>query len=65
MQNNFVGNKTILVTGANGQLGSELQQLAPHYPDYQFQFTTKIHQLLSIDIPHWKASLQKCLSALL
>jgi len=41
MQNNFVSNKTILVTGANGQLGNELRQLASDYPDYQFQFTTK------------------------
>ena len=30
---------TILVTGSNGQLGSEIQQLAPRYPDHQFIFT--------------------------
>ncbi|MEO6220393.1 MAG: dTDP-4-dehydrorhamnose reductase [Ginsengibacter sp.] len=41
MQHTFVSNKAILVTGANGQLGNEMQQLAPHYPDYQFHFTTK------------------------
>ena len=41
MQNNFVSNKSILVTGANGQLGSELRQLAPHYPHYQFLFTAR------------------------
>src|SRR5690606_11432268 len=29
----------ILVTGSNGQLGSEIQQLAPRYPDHQFIFT--------------------------
>ncbi|MDR0733172.1 MAG: dTDP-4-dehydrorhamnose reductase [Dysgonamonadaceae bacterium] len=28
--------KKILLTGANGQLGSELQQLAPAYPQFQF-----------------------------
>ncbi|MBL7739952.1 MAG: dTDP-4-dehydrorhamnose reductase [Chitinophagaceae bacterium] len=28
----------ILVTGAGGQLGSELQQLAPSYPQYEFVF---------------------------
>ena len=41
MENYFVRNKTILVTGANGQLGKELQQLASHYPDYQFHFVAK------------------------
>lgn len=41
MDNYFVSNKTILVTGANGQLGKELQQLAPHHLNYQFQFTAK------------------------
>jgi dTDP-4-dehydrorhamnose reductase len=30
---------TILVTGANGQLGSELRELAPKYQQYQFIFT--------------------------
>ncbi|MEL6720897.1 MAG: dTDP-4-dehydrorhamnose reductase [Bacteroidota bacterium] len=29
----------ILVTGANGQVGSELQFLATQYPDFQFSFT--------------------------
>lgn len=29
----------ILVTGSNGQLGSELRELAPLYKDYQFLFT--------------------------
>src|SRR5688500_16660364 len=41
MGNYSTSNKTILVTGANGQLGKELQQLTPHHLDYQFQFTTK------------------------
>ena len=31
----------ILVTGANGQLGSELKSIAYDYPGYQFIFTTK------------------------
>ena len=31
--------KTILITGANGQLGSTIQKLASHYPDYRFYFT--------------------------
>jgi dTDP-4-dehydrorhamnose reductase len=31
--------KTILVTGANGQLGSELRQLRHSYPGYHFLFT--------------------------
>lgn len=30
---------TILVTGANGQLGSELQQLAAAFPHFEFRFT--------------------------
>jgi dTDP-4-dehydrorhamnose reductase len=32
---------TILVTGANGQLGSEIRQLSSKYPSYNFLFTTK------------------------
>ena len=31
----------ILVTGANGQLGKELQQLVVHYPQYDFVFRSK------------------------
>jgi dTDP-4-dehydrorhamnose reductase len=33
--------KTILVTGSNGQLGMELQQVATAFPSYEFLFTTK------------------------
>ena len=29
----------ILVTGGNGQLGSELKEIAPNFPDYSFLFT--------------------------
>ena len=29
----------ILVTGGNGQLGSELREIAPNYPEYNFLFT--------------------------
>ena len=29
----------ILVTGGNGQLGSELKKIAPNYQDYNFLFT--------------------------
>jgi dTDP-4-dehydrorhamnose reductase len=32
---------TILVTGSNGQLGSEIRQLSIKYPSYNFLFTTK------------------------
>jgi dTDP-4-dehydrorhamnose reductase len=32
---------TILVTGANGQMGNEFQVLAPNFPDYQFLFVAK------------------------
>ena len=31
--------KKILVTGANGQLGSEIKELADHYPTFEFVFT--------------------------
>src|ERR1041384_5640826 len=31
----------ILVTGANGQLGMELRDLAASYPQYEFIFTTR------------------------
>lgn len=39
--------KTILVTGSNGQLGSEIKALSPLYPAYIFLFVTK--EDLSID----------------
>ncbi len=39
--------KTILVTGANGQLGSELKHIAGSYPQYDFLFTDR--NLLPID----------------
>ncbi|MDC1199855.1 NAD(P)-dependent oxidoreductase, partial [Flavobacteriaceae bacterium] len=29
----------ILVTGGNGQLGSEIREIAPNYKDYNFLFT--------------------------
>ena len=29
----------VLVAGSNGQLGSELQELAPAYPDFAFIFS--------------------------
>jgi dTDP-4-dehydrorhamnose reductase len=34
-------NKTILVTGANGQLGSELKAISSSYPSYNFLFVGK------------------------
>lgn len=37
----MVVRQTILVTGSNGQLGMELRQLAPRYPQYKFIFSTK------------------------
>ena len=39
--------KTILVTGANGQLGSEMQVIAAAYPHYNFLFVAK--EALAID----------------
>jgi len=33
--------KTILITGANGQLGKEFRALAASYPQYQFLFATR------------------------
>lgn len=38
----------ILVTGANGQLGSELQQLATSYPAFEFIFTD-VNELSIVD----------------
>jgi len=32
---------TILVTGANGQLASEIKRIATNYPSYRFMFTTR------------------------
>ncbi len=33
--------KKIIVTGANGQLGSEFQHLAPQFPELEFHFTDR------------------------
>ena len=33
----------ILITGANGQVGSELQFLANQFPDFKFHFTIGLH----------------------
>ena len=46
MEESFIRPTTILVTGAEGQLGKELQQLSNHY-SYNFLFTSK--KDLSID----------------
>src|SRR5689334_15305395 len=40
---------TILVTGANGQLGRELQQLSSQYPLFDFVFLSRIE--LSLEDP--------------
>lgn len=44
-------NKTILITGASGQLGQELQVLAGQYADWQFVFTSR----QELDITNHKA----------
>ena len=41
--------KKILVTGAFGQLGRELQYVAAAYPDFNFLFTTR--EQLPVDLP--------------
>lgn len=33
---------TILVTGSNGQLGAEMKELVPFYPDYRFCFFSRL-----------------------
>lgn len=50
--------KTILVTGANGQLGSELRAIAPRYPQYRFLFSSRNE--LPIDDP---AAMEKYFSS--
>ncbi|MGZ8511106.1 MAG: dTDP-4-dehydrorhamnose reductase [Chitinophagaceae bacterium] len=45
----MVKRKKIIVTGANGQLGMELQQLASSYPHFEFVFATR--QELPLDDP--------------
>ena len=46
--------KKILVTGANGQLGSELQILAPNYPQFGWVFTDRslldLSDLLQLEV---------------
>ena len=41
----------ILVTGANGQLGSEIREIAPNYQGYNFLFT----DVDDLDITNHKA----------
>ena len=41
MESNVVIRKNILVTGANGQLGQEFQQLEKNFTDYRFLFVAK------------------------
>ena len=41
MENNLSSKKTILVTGANGQVGREFQLLSLHFKNYTFLFATK------------------------
>lgn len=37
----MAANQKILVTGSNGQLGSELKELAPLHPNFEFVFLTR------------------------
>jgi dTDP-4-dehydrorhamnose reductase len=41
METNPSFKKTILITGANGQLGREFQQLKNNFPEYKFLFVAK------------------------
>ena len=41
MENNVTSKKIILVTGANGQVGREFQQLEKQFTDYTFSFVAK------------------------
>ena len=60
---NFKSMKKILITGSNGQLGSELRELAPSYSEYEFVFLTRdefsldkaegIEELLRIHQPNY------------
>ena len=50
--------KKILVTGAKGQLGSELQVLAPNYPQFEWVFTDR-EGLDLCDLGHLKTELSK------
>ncbi|TDE29149.1 dTDP-4-dehydrorhamnose reductase [Flavobacterium ranwuense] len=48
--------KKILVTGAKGQLGSELQVLAPNYPQFEWVFTDR-EELDLCDLGHLETEL--------
>ena len=58
---------TILVTGSNGQLGSELQELAPLHPEFDFVFTsrsemplTDVQKINSVITDHQPAFVINC-----
>lgn len=46
----MIKNNKILVTGANGQLGSEFKSLAKSFPQYEFLFTDKDELLIDSEI---------------
>ena len=49
---------TILVTGANGQLGTEMRQVAAQYPHYRWVFTD-VQELDICDAQAVKACLER------
>lgn len=59
-------NKTILITGANGQLGMELRELARNFPEYSFLFVSRseldITDEESVDVFFEKHTIQYCIN---
>lgn len=58
--------KTILVTGASGQLGNELKELSTEFPQYRFMFATKeqlpIEDTYSIETYFGNTPIQYCIN---
>jgi dTDP-4-dehydrorhamnose reductase len=59
-------NYSILVTGANGQLGQELQFLAPLHPEFSFIFTDRntldISKVEAIELAFRQNNIQACIN---
>ena len=56
----------ILVTGSEGQLGSEIRRASKVFDDLQFLFIskkdTKIKPTFGIQMPYWAESLEKTIN---
>ena len=52
----------VLITGSNGQLGSELRDLSPNYKSNEFIFKDLPElDICDFEIPYWRDNLKDCI----